>query len=123
MRKLAALAWALGLSLDRVVSVFQDLGVDLSRTTLWRDGQALAPYLRMNGRSRAVNFLNAGSSLFGKMIYREEIILVLQIEQTEITLGIIDEDGPHSARTWLESLAEEIGLEVTVKVSPRAYLN
>jgi hypothetical protein len=123
IRKLAALIWALGLSLDHVVSVFQDLGIELSRTTVWRDGQTIAPFLRKTDRSREVNFLNPGSPRAQKLMQRDEIILILQVGYVHLALGIVDEDGPYSARRWLETLADEIGLEVTVTVSPPGRLN
>jgi DNA-directed RNA polymerase subunit RPC12/RpoP len=123
IRTLAAITWALGLSLNSVVAVFRDLGIDLSRTTVWRDGQALAPYLRPKDPTRAVTFLGSGGIPGQYNFQRDEVTLILRVGEVNLTIGIFDEDGPYSARNWLEFLAGEIGLEVTVSASPKMMLN
>ena len=41
VRKLAALAWALGVSARKVVAIFADYGIELSHMVVWRDGNEL----------------------------------------------------------------------------------
>ncbi len=118
IRTLAAITWSLGLTLDEVVKLFQNMGVELSRTTIWRDGQALDPYYRLHNACRAINILGEDESPDQTKIDKDEITLILELGQVKLALGIVDEEGPYSTRSWLESLAAEAGLELTV--SPRS---
>lgn len=124
IRTLAAITWALGLSLDSVVDVFRDLGLELSRTTIWRDGQNIAPFFRFNGSARAITLFGEEDMYRQKSLFvADEVTLILKLGDLKLRMGIIDEDGPYSAKRWLESLAEEAGLEVTVDAQPKLSLN
>lgn len=58
-RQLAALAWALGLTLVEVVSICDSLEMCWSRTSVWRDGQQIVDPLPDGRRSRLVQILAA----------------------------------------------------------------
>jgi len=148
MRSLAGFTWALGLSLDSVVDVFQCLGVEMSRTTIWRDGHTTITKNRNAGRDRIVTVhsiqtleANDGSAIFTEnnqaphndnslrarpsFLDGEEITLILNIGRRYILLGVIDIDGPRAAREWLQALAGEFGMEVNISTKPsnNRYLN
>lgn len=57
LRHLAALRWALVLRLRSVVAVFAAFGTDLSRMSVWRDGQALVEQVRTQRHAQRVRVL------------------------------------------------------------------
>ncbi len=136
LRTLAAFTWALGLSLDSVVSVFQGLGLELSRTTIWRDGRKMSAHHRYPDHDRMVTVLGVenkhSTSYKGAFdleqkstrtqemrrekipafLEDEEITLILKVGQMDVSLGVVDIDGPRAAREWLQTLAQEFGMEI-----------
>ncbi len=149
LRSLAAFTWALGLSLDSVVYVFHSMGLPMSRTTIWRDGKNFGPQLRDTDQDRLVtilgvddlslpsrtkpshpdrsngNFHVEGCRTGSRFFNIDEITLILKLGRKKIFLGVVDFEGPHAARTWVQSLAADFGIEISVdKVpSPRRLMN
>ncbi len=58
LRRLAALAWVLGLSLEEIIAGFDTFDLVLSRTTIWRDGRRLVSKLGVKRLSKKVMILN-----------------------------------------------------------------
>jgi hypothetical protein len=113
IRYLAALAWAIGMSFREVADFFKKRGIDLSHTTVWRDGQELL--VQVNGLQN-INpckkysldkiFLNGVSSKLGVVI-----AIDLGDGNAEI-LGTIDEYNPKEVKSWLEPLVKDVGIEI-----------
>lgn len=115
LRRLAALAWALGLSLEEVIDVFDSFGLNLSRTTIWRDGQEMVAQLPDGRRSRLVQVL----CTHGQNTWIEEhqggVVLVLELKhRKKILLEMLDEDDPAFVEEWLSPIAQDLGLEVNL---------
>lgn len=113
IRYLAALTWAMGLSFRDVAEFFTRRGIDLSHSTVWRDGQELMA--RMNEqkdlsalRKYSIDpiFLKDVSPKFGIVI-----AIDLGDGKPEI-VGTIDEFNPRSVNSWLEPFVKDIGIEV-----------
>lgn len=113
LRRLAALTWALGLSLEEVVDVFESFGMKLSRTTIWRDGQDMVSRLPQGRRSRLVKVLStAGQSSWVKD-HRGGVVIVLELKRRKkVLLEMLDEPDIHRVHEWLDPIAIELGLEV-----------
>ena len=113
VRKMAALAWALGVSARKVVSIFAEYGIELSHMVVWRDGNEL------------INKINDTSSpdrpsrywidkLFLKNKGRgigTSIVLDLGEGKTVI-LGKIDEVNPRIVLDWLAPFIKDLDVEV-----------
>ena len=115
LRRLAALAWALGLSLEEVTEVFDSFGLSLSRTTIWRDGQDMVARLPQGRRSRLVQVL----ATHGQNTWIDEhqggVVLVLELKhRKKILLEMLDEDDPVFVEEWLAPIANDLGLEVNL---------
>lgn len=113
IRYLAALAWALGMSFREVSDFLRKHGIDLSHTTIWRDGKEILA--QVNGiqkinpcKKYSLNkiFLNGVISKLGVMI-----AIDLGDGNTEI-LGTLDEHNPVQIKSWLESLVKDVGIEI-----------
>lgn len=115
VRQLAALAWALGLSLEEVVQVFDQFGVRLSRTTIWRDGQGIIDHLPDNRRSRLVRLIETEGNGMWMDDHGGGVVLVLELKrQKKVMLEITNEDDLSYVRSWLEPIAERLDFEVEV---------
>ncbi len=113
LRRLAALAWALGLSLEEVVTVFDTFGMSLSRTTIWRDGQEVIDHLPGGRRSRHVQLLSAGGKNTWVEHHQGGVVIVLELKRKKkVLLEMLDEEDPKVVQTWLEPIAKDMGLEV-----------
>ncbi len=115
MRKLAALAYVIGLSSRDVVSIFKQLGVELSRMTVWREGREFARTLQdqdnpSNARKYSLDreYLHGVSSRLG-------VVVVLDAGQDKrAVLGTLDEFNPRQVKKWLETLTNDFDFRVTI---------
>lgn len=116
LRQLAALTWALGLSLEEVVKVFDAFGMSLSRTTIWRDGQDIVPRLPEGRRSRLVRVLTPESSESAWMEDHEGgVVIVLELKsRKKVLLEMMEEFDPEAVQDWLSPIAQDLGLDVSM---------
>ncbi len=113
LRRLAALTWALGLSLEEVVTVFDSFGMRLSRTTIWRDGQDMVSRLPDGRRSRLVQVLSKGGETTWVEGHQGGVVIVLELKRRKkVLLEMLDEFDPKTVQTWLEPIAQDLGLEL-----------
>ena len=113
IRKLAALIWALGLSYRDIIKVFEDLGINLSRSTVWREGQELVA--RLDGKKLQnhiqrfridKNYIHRVSSKFG-------IVVAVDFGVGKYTiLGTLNEHNPTAVITWLQPLIEDANIKI-----------
>jgi hypothetical protein len=112
MRKLAALAWAFGLSSRQVVSVFNDLGIEISHMTVWRDGHELISSLTDDtDPERPRRYLI--DKLFLKNKSRgigTSIVIDLGKGKTAV-LGKIDEPNPRVVLSWIEPFIKNLDVQ------------
>jgi transposase len=115
LRQLAALTWALGLSLDEVANIFDDLGLDFSRTTIWRDGVDLMQRLPDGRRSRLIHVLSPNGNSTWIDQHSGGVILVLELKKRKkILLEMVDEVDVKAVRNWLQPITTDLGLEVDI---------
>jgi hypothetical protein len=115
IRKMAALAWIMGISSREVAELFQNLGVELSRMMVWREGRELAHQLQEQdplGEWKKYTldriYLPGVSSRFGVVVVFDTGI------GKRIVLGTLDEFNPRSVKTWLEQLVQGFEFQVSV---------
>jgi DNA-directed RNA polymerase subunit RPC12/RpoP len=115
LRKIAAIAWVMGVSSRDVVNVFHQLGIELSHMTVWREGRELARQLQDQEEHEAFRkyaldrvFLPGVSSRFG-------VVVVIDLGIGErVVLGTLDEFNPRPVKSWLELLVQDTGFEVAI---------
>jgi DNA-directed RNA polymerase subunit RPC12/RpoP len=114
IRHLAALSWALGLSCRDVVAVFQELGVRLSRMTVWRDGQELLDRLNADEEFHSLPNCNLDRSYPHFRKPGPGVTLAIDLGRGKrVILGTLDEHNPRVVQTWLQPLVQGMELEVT----------
>jgi len=113
VRKLAALAWALGVSARKVSSIFAEYGIELSHMIVWRDGNELISQIsNISYPDRPGRYWI--DRLFVKNKGRgigTSIVLDLGEGKT-IVLGKIDEVNPRIVMNWLEPFVKDLDIEV-----------
>lgn len=115
VRHLAALAWAMGLSCRDVVNVFKELGVSLSRMTVWRDGQELIDQMNLDQPGE----LNPGFSLerngSARGRFGRNVTIVIDSGRGQpVELGVVEGRSPEAVRTWLEPILEEKDVQISL---------
>ncbi len=113
LRQLAALSWALGLSLEKVVNVFTTFGMSLSRTTIWRDGQEMVENLPEGRRPGKVRVLASEEKGIWIDDHQGGVIIVLELKQNKkVLLEMVDEFDPEIVHGWLVPVVQELDLEM-----------
>ena len=122
IRQIAGLTWLMGMSTRDVVETFKDVGLKVSRSTVWREGKRLAGVLDAleatnNGRRYSIdkNYVHKVSTKLG-------VVVALSAKNgREVVLGTLDEHNPRVVKSWMESLVD--GIEIEVSVSGTDTLN
>ncbi|HEX9014154.1 MAG TPA: hypothetical protein VF813_11575 [Anaerolineaceae bacterium] len=112
---LAALTFAMGLSVKEVTEVFTNLGINLSRMTVYRDGRDMAMRLDPLGRRKYQQVFLMEKTHTQRERLRGGVRLIIDLGQGNyVVLGILDEYNPRSVQGWLEPVCRDIGAEVYV---------
>ena len=112
-KQLAALIWALGYSHRDVIKLFEKYGIALSRSTVWREGQALAARLdgiELNSHRKMFTidkrYIHRISATFG-------VVLAVDIGDGRYAiLGTLNEHDPRSIQYWLQPLVRDADIEI-----------
>ncbi|HVP20414.1 MAG TPA: hypothetical protein VMS73_00985 [Anaerolineaceae bacterium] len=112
IRNLAAMSWALGLSSREVVDVFDELGIEMSQMTVWRDGHEL-----VNRYKDSTDPYKPARYLIDKLFVKNRsrgvgttIVLDLGEGKTAV-LGKIDEVDPRKVFHWLEPFIKDLDIQ------------
>lgn len=111
----AAMLWAMGLSLRGAKVILAVLGTSLSHQTVWRDGIALgrqAAARRARGPVRVLGVDGTGARLAGRS--SGVVVAVDMGTGRPVAFVELDERDPQAVRLWLAPLVEQLGVEVLV---------
>ncbi len=115
MLNLAALTFAIGLSVKEVGDLFDNLGVTLSRMTIYRAGHQMVDRLGYSGgrKYQEVYLMEKTHTQRDKL--RGGVRLIMDVGRGKyVVLGILDEYNPHTVQNWLQPVCHDIGAEVYV---------
>ncbi len=122
LRKMAALIWVMGLSSRDIVELFHDLGVELSRMTIWRDGRELAKQLTDQDAHIPLKKYVLDPIYLPGVSARLGVVVVLDVGQGKrVVLGTLDEFNPRHVKAWLDRLNQ--GTDFRVIISSTDYLS
>jgi transposase-like protein len=115
IRQLASLLYQLGLSYRNIAEIFKDFDIDLSYSTVWREGQVLSSQLERKKitetQERFViekNYIHNVSSKFG-------VVVALDLGSDDYTiLGTLNEYNPASVLSWLRPLIKDTGIKASI---------
>ena len=112
IRKLAAVLSAIGLSCRNITDIFQDYGINLSHSTIWREGKELENKLKgmkkMNYFHRFITDKDDVYNLNSKF----GVIIALDFGGEDYTvLGALNENNPSSVLSWLRPMVKDAGIK------------
>jgi len=117
MKVLAALTWALGLSLRATTALLGVFQLVICHETVRQDGLAVAEALRLRrlrhqGRCPVVGVDGSGSRVAGQ---NEGVVVLVDMGTGQpIELAVVDEYDTEAMVNWLAPLVERYGVEVIV---------
>lgn len=113
LRKLAALIWALGLSYRDIVKVFEEQGIQLSRSTIWREGQELVTNLEGRRLHNHIQRFKIDKQYIHRISPKFGIVVAVDFGVKKYTiLGTLNEHNPKAVLDWLRPLIEDTAIQV-----------
>ena len=113
--KLAAILWAFGMSYRQAAAVMCAFGVQLSRSSIWRDVQALSEAVRRRRRQRSVRILGVDGAWLRAQGEKRGVVVAVDLGTGEpVALEVVEEHDVEAVCAWLGELVEELGVEVIV---------
>lgn len=114
IKQLAAVAWAIGMSLREVVSMFEDAGIELSHTTVWREGQKLVKLIKNQASESPLQRYAIDRQFVPRVSNRFGVVLAVDLGGSKpLVLGTLNEHDPRRVKKWLEPLLEGSSIEMT----------
>jgi hypothetical protein len=117
IRRLGALAWILGLSYREIAALLKERGVDVSHSTLWREGRAILSQLPTREDGEPVRyvidrrFVRHASPRLGVVIATDLGDGVPQV------LGTINSGAPRDVIAWLKNVIRDIDIDLELQVT------
>jgi transposase-like protein len=128
LRTLAALAWAMGLSLRGVGTVFSAFGahLGLSRMSVWRAVQQVGVQLRARLRTEQVHHKVRVLGVDGAWVRLggERVGVMVAVDMGSghlVHIEVLDEHDPDEVCRWLRPLVTQLGVEVVVTDDLNSY--
>jgi DNA-directed RNA polymerase subunit RPC12/RpoP len=113
IRRLAAIATALGMSSRDAADIFTEMGITLSHTTIWRDGKELRAHLNGQKELELLRKYSVDTHYIHTISNKLGVVVVVELEPGEYKIiGTLDEINPRLVASWLESLVSDIDIEV-----------
>ncbi len=115
IRKIAGIAWALGLSARDVVDLLKEFGVEISYMTVWREGNDL---VKLNQEAFGPN--QPGRYSIDKLFLKNKgrgigtSIMVDFGNGKTTVLGRMDEVDYRKVLGWLKDVVKNLGIQVSV---------
>lgn len=116
VRRLAAIAWALGMSSRDVVEYFSQFDITLSHTTVWRDGQELVAQLCGQQEENSAKRFYLDKHFIPHVSSRLGVVIAMELGTGRVSvLGTLDEYNPRRVISWLSKLVEGVADLVTTE--------
>jgi transposase-like protein len=118
IHRLAAIAWALGMSCRDVAAYFDQFGIHLSHATIWRDGQKLIAMQNGPETTDTTKRFNLDSHFIPRVSSRLGVVIAMDLGAGRISvLGTVDEYNPRKVISWLRNLVDGVAELVTTETS------
>jgi DNA-directed RNA polymerase subunit RPC12/RpoP len=115
IKNLGALIYALGVSSREVVGIFQEQGVQLSHTTVWRDGNQLAELKKQALGEKSLKRYSIDRVYVPRVSQRIGVVVALDLGQGKRTIvGTVDESDPRLVKGWINAMSVDPDIEVVV---------
>jgi len=115
VKQMAAIAWAIGMSLREVVAIFDEAGIELSHTTVWREGQKIAKLIGNRASQAPLKRFALDRHFVPRISNRFGVVLAADLGGNQpLVLGTINEHDPRIVKKWLQPLLKDSNIEVSL---------
>jgi transposase-like protein len=116
IRRLAAIAWTLGMSSRDVATFFEQLGIHLSHATVWRDGHDLLTQWSDPADGQPSRRFNLDSQFLPGVSSRLGVVIAVDIGDGRVSvLGTVDEYNPKKVISRLKMLVGDLAEVITTE--------
>jgi len=113
IRRLAALLWALGMSYREIAKILGKNEINLSRSTIWREGQEVTAQLSGKRINKLRHEYRIDKTYIHKVSNQFGLVLAVDLCDGEyIILGTLNEHNPTFVTSWLRPLVEGTNIEI-----------
>jgi transposase-like protein len=115
LRKLAAMAWVLGLSLLGVSLLLSAFELELSHMTVWRDLQEQAALLEKLRHWQGVRVMGVDGAYPLGWGQKQPVLIAVDLGTGQpVAIGQVNEANPQAVRRFLQPLVQRLGVSVIV---------
>jgi transposase-like protein len=119
LRNLAPILWVLGLSLRTCQKVLSAMGVNMSHMSIWRD---LREQPKLLGEKKDCKWVRILGDREAYAMKKKGVQIAVDLGDGEaVIIGQVEEDDPEALKEWLESLAKDLGIEVSISEDLSGY--
>ena len=113
IRRLAALLWALGMSYREIIRMLEKNKINLSRSTIWREGQEITAQLSGKKIRQVRQEYRIDKTYIPKVSNNFGLVLAVDLGDDDyIILGTLNEHNPTYVTSWLRPLVEGTNIEI-----------
>ena len=113
LRRLAAVLWALGLSYREIIRMLEKNEINLSRTTIWREGQEVTAQLAGKRINKLRQEYRIDKSYIHKVSNSFGLVVAIDLCDGEyIIVGTLNEHNPAFVTSWLKPLVRDTNIEI-----------
>jgi transposase-like protein len=113
IRRLAALLWALGMSYREIIKILKKNQINLSRSTIWREGQEVTAKLSGKKIKKLREEYRIDKDYIHKVSSNFGLVIAVDLgEDDYIILGTLNEHNPSFVTSWLRPLVQGTNIEI-----------
>ena len=113
IRRLAAVLWALGLSYREITRILEKNEINLSRTTIWREGQEVTAQLNGKRISKLRKEYRIDKTYIHKISNKFGLVVAVDLcDGDYIIVGTLNEHNPAFVTSWLKPLVKDTNIEI-----------
>jgi hypothetical protein len=113
IRRLAAMLWALGFSYREITRILGEKKINLSRSTIWREGQEVNSQLSGRRIKKFSQEYRIDKTYIHKISNKFGLVLAVDLCNDEyIILGTLNEHNPSFVTSWLRPLVHGTNIKI-----------
>ena len=113
VRRLAALLSVVGLSVRTTANVLKNMGVNISSSTVWREGQDFVSRSAFPKQKKSTKIFSIDKKYIHKISSKFGVVLAVDLGMNEFTIvGTLDEYNPREVIAQLKPFVEGTNIEI-----------
>lgn len=114
IRRLAAVLWALGLSYREITKILEKNEIEMSRSTIWREGQEVTAQLSGKKINKLRHEYRIDKTYIHNISNNFGLVVAVDLCDGEyIIVGTLNEHNPSYVTSWLKPLVQDTNIEIS----------